>query len=114
MKILYITTFKTNNSIASSGTVNAVKNALELAGNEVIVIDDLKRPILWKIIEKIIRKITKKNFDIVREPSVLKKFDKEIQKKSSQIDYDICFHNLVFFVHIIVEKSLLSFILTQR
>lgn len=91
MKILYITTFKTNNSIASSGTVNAVKNALELAGNEVIVIDDLKRPILWKIIEKIIRKITKKNFDIVREPSVLKKFDKEIQKKSSQIDYDIVF-----------------------
>lgn len=91
MKILYITTFKTSDSIASSGTVNAVKRALELAGNEVTVIDDLKRPAEWELVAKIIRKITKKNFDIVREPAVLRKFDREIQKRASQVEYDVVF-----------------------
>lgn len=91
MRILYITTFKMNDSIASSGTVNAVKKALELAGNEVTVIDNLKRPVEWEIVAKIASKVTKKNFDIVREPSVLKKFDKEIQKRAAQVEYDIVF-----------------------
>lgn len=91
MRILYITTFKMSDSIASSGTVNAVKKALEFAGNEVTVIDDLKRPVAWEIVAKIARKVTKKNFDIVREPSVLKKFDKEIQKRAAQVEYDIVF-----------------------
>ncbi len=91
MRILYLTPFKIEDNVASSGTVVSVRKALVDAGNQVTTIDNLKVPILYSLTLKIISKITGKHIDVNREPYVLKHMAKEIEKRAINLEYDVVF-----------------------
>ncbi len=91
MKILYITPYNITDSIAQSGTVVSIKEALITAGNTVEVIDNLKVNKFYYIYIKMIEKLTKKSRDILREPFVLKSFCKQINDRKSSVEYDAVF-----------------------
>lgn len=77
--------------MASSGTVISIKKALENAGNTVNVIDGLSIPFWQKLKKRLINSILKKEYDPIREPSVLKKMNKAIFDRANDIQYDIVF-----------------------
>lgn len=91
MRILYITPYSIHDNIVSSGTVVSVKNALEKAGNNVVVIDGLPISLWQKIKKKLIRIVLKKEYDPYREPVVLKRMNKVILKRAANVEYDIVF-----------------------
>lgn len=82
MKLLYITPYKVSDGGVSSGTVVSVKQALVDAGNEVVVIDDLHVPKVFELLMKVLRKILRKEINVLREPFVLKRLEAEIEKRS--------------------------------
>lgn len=91
MKILYLTPFSINDTIAQSGTAINIKKALELCGNEVYLIDSLKSNLVEVFIAKILKRLTGKEFDIMRTPFVLKRYVKQINKCKSNLNYDVIF-----------------------
>lgn len=91
MKLLYITPYKVSDGGVSSGTVVSVKQALVDAGNEVIVIDNLHVPKVFELLMKVLRKILRKEINVLREPFVLKRMEAEIEKRSQGLEYDAVF-----------------------
>ncbi|MBO7747806.1 glycosyltransferase family 4 protein [Paenibacillus sp. MWE-103] len=91
MKILYITHFSVNDINASSGTIYHIKRMLEKAGNEVIVIDNLKLGKYFKLYKKVEAKLSSKKTLIEREPYVLKQFSRELSKRIEDMEFDLIF-----------------------
>ena len=91
MKILYITHFSVDDINASSGTIYHIKRMLEKAGNEVIVIDNLKLSKYFKMYKKLTAKLSSKKTLIEREPYVLKRFANELTERIESIDFDLIF-----------------------
>ena len=91
MKIAYVTPYKIDNSGVASGTVVAVKRAIEDAGNDVEVIDNLRIPKCYDFVLRILRRLFHKEVNILREPFVLKRMANEVENKLSKIEYDIVF-----------------------
>lgn len=91
MKIVYITPYKINDVGVASGTVVSVKRALEQAGNNVAVVDNLTVAKYYDFALKVLKKLFHKEVNILREPFVLKKMAKEVERRLENMEYDIVF-----------------------
>lgn len=91
MKILYLTTENPYDINAWSGTIVAVRKALESAGNEIILCNNLHIPRTYALILKIYSKLSKKHVDVKRQPYVLKSLAKQLSRCTKKLDYDIIF-----------------------
>lgn len=91
MKIAYVTPYKIDDSGVASGTVVSVKKALEEAGNEVLTVDNLSVPKCYSFILKALKRLFHKEVNVLREPFVLKKITKEMERRLGELDFDIVF-----------------------
>ena len=91
MKILYVTHYDSDNIKLLSGTIYHVRRMLEEQGHEIIVLDNIKIPVIYYKAMKALSKVTKKQTLVERSPFFLKYIARQIERRTAGMDYDLVF-----------------------
>lgn len=93
MKVAYITTYDSSDIRNWSGTGFYIRQALERQGNEIIPIGNLgrKKTPLMALKERYYSKFLKKQYIFREEPSILKSYARQVEKRLKHQDHDLIF-----------------------
>lgn len=93
MKIAYVTTYDSADVRNWSGTGFYIRQALERQGNEIIPIGNLgrKKTPLMALKERYYSKFLKKQYIFREEPSILKSYARQVEKRLKHQDHDLIF-----------------------
>ncbi len=94
MKVAYITTYDSSDIRNWSGTGGFyIRQALERQGNEIIPIGNLgrKKTPLMALKERYYSKFLKKQYIFREEPSILKSYARQVEKRLKHQDHDLIF-----------------------